>query len=73
MADQISGVDQHYECVVDIPRNGRRKGKQGDDYNSHRQTSSQYYAAKRHTIQIDFGRYCVDLHEEIAAGEERAV
>ncbi len=32
----------------------------------------QYYAAPRHTIQIDFGRYCVDLHEEIAAGEARA-
>lgn len=32
----------------------------------------QYYAAKRHTIQIDFGRYCVDLHQEIAAGEARA-
>jgi hypothetical protein len=32
----------------------------------------QYYDAPRHTIQIDFGRYCVDLHEEIAAGEERA-
>ena len=29
----------------------------------------QYYAAPRHTIQIDFGRYCVDLHQEIAAGE----
>ncbi|MEI5672830.1 MULTISPECIES: flavin-containing monooxygenase [unclassified Nocardioides] len=32
----------------------------------------QYYDAPRHTIQIDFGRYCVDLHAEIAAGEERA-
>jgi len=32
----------------------------------------QYYSAPRHTIQIDFGRYCVDLHREIAAGEERA-
>ena len=32
----------------------------------------QYYAAPRHTIQIDFARYCVDLHEEIAAGEARA-
>jgi hypothetical protein len=32
----------------------------------------QYYAAPRHTIQIDFGRYCVDLHEEIEAGEVRA-
>ena len=31
----------------------------------------QYYAAPRHTIQIDFGRYCVDLLEEIAAGEAR--
>ena len=32
----------------------------------------QYYAAARHTIQIDFGRYCVDLNAEIAAGEQRA-
>jgi cation diffusion facilitator CzcD-associated flavoprotein CzcO len=32
----------------------------------------QYYAAPRHTIQIDFGRYCVDLHEEIEAGGLRA-
>ena len=33
---------------------------------------AQYYAAKRHTIQIDFARYCQDLHQEIAAGELRA-
>jgi hypothetical protein len=33
---------------------------------------SQYYAAARHTIQIDFGRYCVDLKAEIEAGEQRA-
>ena len=32
----------------------------------------QYYAAKRHTIQIDFARYCVDLAQEIEAGEQRA-
>ena len=32
----------------------------------------QYYDAPRHTIQIDFGRYCVDLIAEIAAGERRA-
>jgi glycine/D-amino acid oxidase-like deaminating enzyme len=32
----------------------------------------QYYAAPRHTIQVDFGRYVVDLHAEIEAGEERA-
>jgi hypothetical protein len=32
----------------------------------------QYYAAPRHTIQIDFARYSLDLHEEIAAGEARA-
>lgn len=32
----------------------------------------QYYAAPRHTIQIDFGRYCLDLMAEIAAGEQRA-
>jgi hypothetical protein len=33
----------------------------------------QYYDAPRHTIQIDFGRYCLDLHAEIAAGEARAL
>jgi hypothetical protein len=33
----------------------------------------QYYAAPRHTIQIDFGRYCVDLMKEIEAGEARAL
>ncbi len=33
---------------------------------------AQYYAAPRHTIQIDFGRYVVDLLAEIEAGEERA-
>lgn len=32
----------------------------------------QYYATPRHTIQIDFGRYVVDLMKEIEAGEERA-
>jgi hypothetical protein len=32
----------------------------------------QYYAVPRHTIQIDFGRYCLDLMNEIAAGEQRA-
>ena len=32
----------------------------------------QYYDAPRHTIQIDFGRYCVDLMKEIEAGEARA-
>lgn len=32
----------------------------------------QYYAAPRHTIQIDFGRYCVDLAAEIRAGEARS-
>ncbi len=32
----------------------------------------QYYATPRHTIQIDFGRYCLDLHAEIEAGEARA-
>ncbi len=32
----------------------------------------QYYAAPRHTIQIDFARYTQDLLAEIAAGEERA-
>jgi hypothetical protein len=33
---------------------------------------AQYYASPRHTIQIDFGRYVVDLLAEIKAGEERA-
>ena len=32
----------------------------------------QYYSAPRHTIQIDFGRYVVDLLAEIEAGEARA-
>ncbi|WP_183095905.1 flavin-containing monooxygenase [Nocardioides stalactiti] len=32
----------------------------------------QYYASPRHTIQIDFGRYCLDLVQEIEAGEQRA-
>jgi glycine/D-amino acid oxidase-like deaminating enzyme len=33
---------------------------------------AQYYASPRHTIQIDFGRYVVDLLAEIEAGEQRA-
>jgi len=33
---------------------------------------AQYYAVPRHTIQIDFGRYVVDLLAEIEAGEARA-
>lgn len=32
----------------------------------------QYYAAPRHTIQVDFARYVRDLHKEIAAGVKRA-
>lgn len=32
----------------------------------------QYYSAPRHTIQVDFARYCLDLAAEIEAGEERA-
>jgi cation diffusion facilitator CzcD-associated flavoprotein CzcO len=32
----------------------------------------QYYSAPRHTIQIDFGRYVVDLLAEIEAGAARA-
>jgi cation diffusion facilitator CzcD-associated flavoprotein CzcO len=32
----------------------------------------QYYSAPRHTIQIDFGRYCVDLMKELEAGRARA-
>lgn len=31
-----------------------------------------YYKAARHTIQVDFGHYCRDLHREIAKGAERA-
>ncbi|PWJ27029.1 cation diffusion facilitator CzcD-associated flavoprotein CzcO [Branchiibius hedensis] len=34
---------------------------------------AQYYAAHRHTIQIDFARYVVDLLAEIEAGEKRAL
>jgi hypothetical protein len=33
---------------------------------------AQFYAAPRHTIQVDFGRYVVDLLAEIEAGEARA-
>jgi hypothetical protein len=33
---------------------------------------AQYYASPRHTIQIDFGRYVVDLMTEIEAGARRA-
>ncbi|MEU6133967.1 hypothetical protein [Nocardioides sp. NPDC047086] len=32
----------------------------------------QYYAAPRHTIQIEFARYVIDLMAEIEAGEARA-
>ncbi|MGI6798677.1 flavin-containing monooxygenase [Gordonia sp. PS3] len=32
----------------------------------------QYYNAPRHTIQVDFARYKVDLLAELAAGRERA-
>ncbi|HWJ80678.1 MAG TPA: NAD(P)-binding domain-containing protein [Nocardioides sp.] len=32
---------------------------------------AQYYASPRHTIQIDFGRYVLDLMAEIEAGEAR--
>ncbi len=32
----------------------------------------QYYKAKRHTIQVDFGVYVADLHKEIARGAARA-
>lgn len=31
----------------------------------------QYYASPRHTIQIDFARYCLDLDAEIDAGRAR--
>jgi cation diffusion facilitator CzcD-associated flavoprotein CzcO len=33
---------------------------------------AQYYQAERHTIQVDFARYVIDLGKEIAAGEKRA-
>ncbi len=33
---------------------------------------AQYYNAPRHTIQVDFARYVIDLNKEIAAGEKRA-
>ena len=33
---------------------------------------AQYYQAPRHTIQVDFARYVIDLGKEIAAGEKRA-
>ena len=32
----------------------------------------QFYASKRHTIQVDFATYVRDLMKEIAAGEKRA-
>ncbi|HEX5775165.1 MAG TPA: NAD(P)-binding domain-containing protein [Caulobacteraceae bacterium] len=32
----------------------------------------QFYASKRHTIQVDFATYCRDLAKEIAAGGKRA-
>lgn len=32
----------------------------------------QYYQAKRHTIQVDFGIYVADLHKEITRGALRA-
>ena len=32
----------------------------------------QYYASKRHTIQVDFGVYCHDLMKEIERGAKRA-
>jgi cation diffusion facilitator CzcD-associated flavoprotein CzcO len=34
---------------------------------------AQYYDAPRHTIQVDFARYVIDLRKEIASGEKRAV
>jgi hypothetical protein len=32
----------------------------------------QYYASKRHTIQVDFGIYVADLKKEIVRGAKRA-
>ncbi|NLT31642.1 MAG: NAD(P)-binding domain-containing protein [Propionibacterium sp.] len=40
-----------------------------EDEENHR---GQYYAARRHTIQVDFGRYRVDLDKEVEAGRKRA-
>jgi hypothetical protein len=33
---------------------------------------AQYYQAERHTIQVDFARYVIDLGREIALGQKRA-
>jgi hypothetical protein len=32
----------------------------------------QYYAARRHTIQLEFDHYCRDLKKELARGMKRA-
>ncbi|MGJ3507994.1 flavin-containing monooxygenase [Enemella sp. A6] len=34
--------------------------------------TGQYYSARRHTIQVDYGRYVVDLNKELEAGRKRA-
>lgn len=33
---------------------------------------AQYYASRRHTIQVDLGRYLVDFYKELKAGRKRA-
>ena len=42
-------------------RAARRRGAGADHGRRRGAHLEQYYAAQRHTIQIDFGRYCVDL------------
>jgi hypothetical protein len=34
--------------------------------------TGQYYAARRHTIQLDFDHYCRALTKELARGAKRA-
>jgi hypothetical protein len=34
--------------------------------------TGQYYAARRHTIQLDFDHYCRALKKELAKGAKRA-
>jgi hypothetical protein len=37
-----------------------------------RASLAQYYDAPRHTIQVDFARYSINLRKEIEAGAKRA-
>lgn len=34
--------------------------------------TGQCHAARGHTIQVDYGRYVVDLNKELEAGRKRA-